>query len=859
MSRHDCTLRNAKAFLQEWSQRKRCFSAQELATLLFLCATLAMSALAQQPVLTSRNDTTRSGANSNEVLLAPSNVSSGSFGLLFGVGVDYQVLAQPLYVPNVTITTGQYQGVHNVIYVVTQMDSVYAIDADTSSGGVGEILWSESVLAPGAVPATGKYLPCGDGQGFLYEGIVGTPVISLTQNGGTNGGTMYLDAKSVLNGQVRHDLHALNIADGSEQTGLGSPVEISAMSESEKGNVVNFDPLHQKNRPGALLLNGVLYLGYGSNGCNDSNTGWLLAYNASNLQEQLGAFNTSPDIGLTSIWQTGNGLAADEAGNLFVSTAENVQYGGQGYSNSVLKLTPDFPWNAPAPGEGYLNPNEPADFFTPWTVAYLNDHDLDISSVGPVILPDQSPGPPGCSEDPCHEVLASGKQGIVYVIDRDDMGEYVPGGQDNILQEFALFNKGILMSSPAYWNGLVYYTPDAAPLQSFQVTNGLLSPFAQTTGKYDGSHSPAVSANGNTDGIVWVLNGNLYAFDAISLRLLYASNQAGSRDKFPALAHFATPTIANGKVYVATQNSLEAFGLFHILTITGGNNQTAQVMNQLPQPLQVITENPYTGQPDPGVTVTFSDGNQGGTFNPTSAVTDSNGVASTTFTFPQTAGTYTLTVSATGFGNVTASETATPAAPQVLVAGDGGRQTGAAGTVLPIPLEVIAEDTYKNPVPGVTVNFTTHSGSVNPQSAVTNAKGIAQTYLQLPTSVGKVVVTASSQGLKSASFPEYAVAGPAASVTVTGGNNQSGQPGTTLPQSLTVLVADQYGNPVAGVGVTFSDGGAGGSFSDPNPATTNKSGVATQVYTLPPVAGAVTITATVNGVSNPGVFTETAQ
>jgi hypothetical protein len=824
------------------SQRSpRLFSGRRaVATGLLLCVSLACSAFAQQPVTTSRNDNARSGDNSNETLLMPSNVNKGSFGHLFSFPVDYQILAQPLYVPNVTMPD---QSVHNVVYVVTQADSVYAIDADA-----GTQLWYASMLDGGA-PASGKYLPCGTLGGFNQEGIPGTPVIDLTTN------TIYLVAKTVLNGTVYHTLHALDITSGNEQVSMGGPVVISAISVSNKGNVMYFNSLHELNRPGLLLLNGVLYMGFGSNGCNDHDSGWVLSYSASNLQQQLGVFNTSPDIGLTSVWHTGNGIAADEAGNVYVSTAESTNYdvpqGGQSYSNSVLKLS--------APAVGLL------DYFTPWDVVMLNSDDLDVSSVGPLVLPDQQIGPANCSETPCHEVLASGKQGVVYVLDRDNMGQYVPGGPQDpqILQEFQLTVGGELMCSPTFWNeaSTVYYMPDGAPLQAFQVTNGELNASAQTPQRYIGSHSPSISANGSTNGIVWMLSGdNLDALDAVSLKLLYSSSQSGTRDKFPKLAHFATQTVADGRVYVPTQSSLEAFGLFHVLNVVGGANQTAQILNPLPLPLQIVASNPYTGQPDVGVTVTFSAGSQGGTFSPASVTTDSNGAASTNFTFGQKAGTYTLTVSSPNFGSVTATEVATPGPVQKLIANSGGSQTGAAGSVLPNPIVVKADDAYKNPVPGVTVTFTSNKGgSFNQGTAVTNALGAAQTFFQLPTTTGKVTVTASAPGAKSVSFPETSVAGPAASVTVTGGNNQAALAGATLPLPLTVVVADQYGNPVSGVAVTFYDGGVGGVFSDPNPATTNSSGVATQIYTLPSVSGPVTITASVNGVANAAVFNETAQ
>src|SRR6266851_1105053 len=710
--------------------RNRCL------TLLVVCSVFLSYSFAQPPLLTSRGDISRSGANTNETLLTPTNVSKNSFGRLFSFPVDYVVMAQPLYVPNVKIPG---QGTHNVIYIVTQADSVYAIDADS-----GTQLWYASMLN-GGTTASGTYLPCGTGPGFTQEGITSTPVIDPATN------TMYLVAKTVLNAKVRHHLHALDITTGKERP--GSPVLITATSTSNKGHVTVFKSLHQKNRPGLLLLNGILYLGFGSNACNDANSGWVLSYDATSLS-QLAVFNTSPDYGLTSIWQSGVGLAADAAGNIFVETAEagahgfDVPNGGQTYCNSVLKLSPNLTL---------------ADYFTPWNVAYLNSHDLDLSSTGAVILPDQAGPYP-------HELIASGKQGIVYVLNRDNMGMFSPN-DNQVLQEVVLepgVTNDVLFGSPAYWNNTLYFAPRASPLMAFPLSGGLLGTPLKTAASYGGGrHSPSVSANGNSNGVLWVITGQLLAFDAVSLKLLYTTNQApNGRDTLPPIGHFVTQTVANGKVYVGTRNSLEAYGLFHVVTVTGGNAQTATVATTLAAPIQVQATNPYTGQPDVGATVNFSDGckpgtTSCGTFNPNPAVTDANGNASTTYTVPQKAGTYTLTISGSGFGNVTTTATATPGPAIKIIAYGGARQTAAAGSSLANPVVAQAQDIYNNGVPGVTVNFAANHGAVpNPSSVVTDAKGLARTTLQLSTTASTVTVTGSSPGFKNISFVEYSVAGP---------------------------------------------------------------------------------------------------
>ena len=708
------------------------------------------SSFGQVIISTSRVDNVRDGANTQETLLTPADVNKNGFGHLFSFPVDYVVMAQPLYIPNVTISGV----VHNVIYVATQADSVYAIDAEA-----GTQLWWVNFTNPAegifTAQTANKTLPCGNGYGYDQEGIIGTPVIDPNNN------TMYLVAKTVVNGTVEHNLHALDITTGNDRP--GSPVQIVAQT-TYGTKVTNFTSLHQKNRPGLLLLNGVIYLAFGSNGCNDDNSGWVLSYDENSLA-QLAIFNTSPDHGLTSIWQTGTGIAVDEDNNIYLETAEscdtcyNIPQGAT-YSNSVLKLTPDL---------------TVADYFTPFDVQFLNSNDEDLSSTGVLILPDQAGTYP-------HELVAGGKQGFVYLLDRDDLGEFHQT-YDQDIQEFSLIPgeqtgqvKDVLFSSPAYWNNTVYFSPDDSPVLAYPLSNGSLGAPATTAASYTGSHSPSISANGNSDGILWDLTGgNLYAFNAMTLQMLYASNQVKARDGLPTLGHFVTPTIANGRVYVGTESSLAAYGLFQVLNITGGVGQSATVGTPLTYPIQVQADDPYSGQPDVGVTVNFSDGctKSGsiscGTFNPPSAVTDANGNASATYTVPEKAGTYTLTISGTSssatFANATTTATATAGVATHMIVFSGSRQTGDEGTTLPNPLVAQAEDAYGNGVSGVTINFAANNGGIpSSPSVVSGTSGLASVTLQLPNTVCKVNVTASAAGLKNIVFSEFSVAGAAANL-----------------------------------------------------------------------------------------------
>jgi hypothetical protein len=824
--------------------------------LLVVCIALLSSSFAQVPFTTNRGAKSRNGANTTETLLTPANVNKNGFGKLFTAPLDYQVMAQPLYMPSVTIG-GQ---THNVVYVATMADSVYAIDADT-----GAQLWWVNFTNPAAgiitaqvKPASGPItLPCGTSQGYNQEGIVGTPVIDPNT---TPNPTMYLVAKTVNSGTVELNLHALDVTTGLD---IATPVPIQATTTSgsfyKTKHTTVFNALHQMNRPGLLLLNGVLYLGFGSNSCNDSNTGWLLGYDEATLSQSY-VFNTSPYYGYVSIWQGGNGIAADEAGNIFVETAESssgtqydVPQGGQTYSNSVLKLGPGLTVD---------------DYFTPWDVVFLDDWDLDLSSSGVLILPDQTGGP----SLEGHELIASGKQGFIYVIDRDQLGGFSTTGTDQILQEIAMIPgatsstiQNIEFGGPAYWNNTVYFTPVGSPVLAYPLSGGLLvTPPITSPASYAGGHPPSVSANGNSNGIVWAIEDDaLSAFNAGSLQLLYTSAQAsGQRDALGPVGHFITQTVDNGKVYVGNNNSLLAYGLFHVLSVTSGNAQSAAVATALSNPIVVQAFNPYTGAPDVGATVTFSDGGKGGSFNPPSAVTNSNGNVSTVYTLSKTSGTYTLTISGTlsgvTFGNGTATAIAVPDPALQIIYWAGQKQTGAAGSALAHPIVDKVVDKYSNGVPGVTINFSANDGAILSQtSAVTNSSGLASTTLQLPTTVGTVTVTLTSPGIKGTFLLEYSVAGPPANIAITAGNGQSALPGTQL-SALTVLVTDQYNNPISGNSVAFSDLGAGGTFAT-NPVVTGTNGQATALYTLPPSAGTITIDASATGITAPAVFTETSQ
>src|SRR5437660_5304632 len=820
-------------------------SFHELARVAALITTVALilsrSAKAQFNVVTYHNDNARTGVNANETVLTPSNVNKNNFGKLFTQDVDGIVVGQPLYLSNVSIPGS---GMHNVVYVATQHDSVYAFDADNNKGIVNaQPLWQVSFINPAAGITTvpGTVQKCTGVTAFTELGIVSTPVINLNTID-PNASTLYVIAKTEENGTFVHRLHALDVATGQEK--FNGPVVLKATFKTNTGSVATFKDLYQMNRPGLLLANGTIYAGFGSNGCNDGNQGWVLAYDALTLQ-QVGVFDTSPVKGLSSIWQSGAGLTADSTRNIYAETGEgkfDADMGGQDFGSSVLKLT-QMPSGLPL-----------TDYFTPYNQATLSQMDLDLSSAGVLVLPDQ----PGGAHP--HLAVATGKQGILYLLDRDNMGHYNPAGDTQIVQELSP-GIGEVNGVPVYWNGKLYVFGGVSPIKAFSLNNGLFSttPVVQSATLIGGGHVATISANVNTNGILWVINGtNMQAYGAGTLKLLYTTKDAGTRDTLPTTAHFATQTVANGKVYVATRQNLVVYGLFPALLTVAGNNQTAIVNTMLPVALKIKAVDPYSGQPFSGVTVTFSDGGKGGTFSTTTPVTDANGFASTTYTLSKIARTVTITASVAGFAGAVLTETGTPAAPKWIVPLKGNNQSAPVTTQLPAALVVKVADQYSNGVPGITVNFNDGGagGKRSATSACTDSLGRARTLYTTSTKAALVTINASALSLAILHMHETATARPATNLAAVSGGGQTAPASTQLAQNLVVHVSDQYGNAVPNASVVFSDGGAGGSFSAV-PATSDTSGNASVAYTTPPSSGVYHISASVSGVAATATFTAT--
>jgi uncharacterized protein (TIGR03437 family) len=402
-------------------------------------------------------------------------------------------------------------------------------------------------------------------------GITGTPVIDTTT------GTLYAIAVTVRDTNFVHRLHALDITTGLEQP--GSPVIIDAFVPGTGDGIVSrngvpFHPYLQKNRAGLLLLNGVVYTAWTSYCDTGPYHGWIIGYDARSLR-QVSVFNSSPNAWQASFWMGGAAPAADSDGNIFVVSGNGVfdaHVNGSDFGDTFLKLS----------STGGL---AIADYFTPFNQDYLNTADIDLGSSAAVLLPDAA----GSSAHR-HLLISAGKEGRIYLLDRDQMGRFNPAGDGQIVQslEGAI---GPLYGGPAYFNNTVYFSASNDLLKAFSISGGQLSTAptskSQQVFGYPGA-IPTVSANGSSNGIVWLLEGlsggTLHAYDALNVsHELYNSQMKASRDSLGSFVRFTVPTVANGKVYAGTGNSLAAFGL----------------LNQPPQPSLSTVVNAASFQPGP--------------------------------------------------------------------------------------------------------------------------------------------------------------------------------------------------------------------------------------------------------------------
>ena len=496
-------------------------------------------------VLTYHNDIARTGQNLAETILTPANVNSTNFGKVGNLSVDAAVDAEPLYAPALTIGGSQ----HNVVFVVTENDSVYAFDADTFTQ-----LWHVSAL--GANETASDSRNCGQVTPII--GITSTPVIDLQVG---SHGEMFLVAMSKDgNGNYYQRLHALDITTGAEES--GSPITVQVTFPNLSGTTT-FNPTQYKERAALLLLNGVIYTTWASH-CDDAPyTGWVIGYNEASLS-QSSVLNITPNGSEGAIWMSGDGPAADSSGNIyfldangtFDDTLDSNGFPEHGdYGNAFLKISTA------------ANTLSVADYFTMFNTDSESQTDKDLGSGGEMLLPDLQ----DTQGNTWHLAVGAGKDGHIYVVNRDLMGKFNTNNDSGIYQE--IDSNGLsagVWAMPAYFNNTVYYGADGDVLRAFAISNAkLVAPASSQSSAsfpYPGA-TPSVSANGTSNGIVWVVQnsggGVLRAYDVTNLATeLYDSNQApNGRDNF-ADNKFITPMVANGKVYVGTPNSVVVFGLF---------------------------------------------------------------------------------------------------------------------------------------------------------------------------------------------------------------------------------------------------------------------------------------------------------
>ncbi len=498
--------------------------------------------------LTWRNDNSRSGVNSQELALAPATIGSSTFGKLFSCPIDGYAYAQPLYLPNLAIPGN---GTHNVVFVATEKDSVFAFDADASPCVQ---LWKTSLIPAGSQPIETPNLNITSTDIVPFVGITGTPAIGLSAS------ALYVVAATqtiALNPTYSQQLYALDLATGQP---IIQPAGVEIASPA--GQTSEFQPMLENQRAALLLDNGTVYIAFGSYGGQGDYHGWLFEYDASSLQ-QSGIFNVTPNAIQGGIWQSGGGPSADSNHNVFVATGDgpfDANRGGKSYSDSFLRL-------------GTAGSLSVSDYFTPCDQATLETAGLDVGAGAPLLLPDSagSPSQPNL-------LIGASKAGSLYVVNRDAMGGFDFPCPDSQARVQTIPAGGGILSTPLFWNNAVYVAPGNGNLMSFPMSAGILASFPSASQSPEtlGSQgaTPAISSNGTINAILWLIDSSgalatpntpaiLRAFDPnnLSNEIYNSAMAAASRDQAGLAVKFTVPTVANGKVYVGTQTELDVYGL----------------------------------------------------------------------------------------------------------------------------------------------------------------------------------------------------------------------------------------------------------------------------------------------------------
>jgi hypothetical protein len=477
-------------------------------------------------VFTYHNDLSRDGVNSHEYALNTSTVKASTFGKRFACAIDASAYAQPLWAANVAIGGGT----HNVLIAATEHDTVYAFDADAAPCTT---YWSKSLLASGETWVNN--MDVGGSTDLAPDiGIVGTPVIDPTTK------TIYVVSKSKNGATIHQRLHALNLIDGTEK--FSGPQEIAFTS-----NGITFSPVSQNQRAGLALLNGTVYIAWGSHGDLGTYYGWIVGYNATTLA-QVSVFNDDPGVGFGGVWMAGGAPAADSSNNLYVITGNGNFDGVTLFGDSFLKLS--------TPGLNVLS------FFAPGDQGALDSGDTDFGSGGATVLVDQPSGPMQ------HLAIGGGKEGTLFVLNRDNLGGNT-NNDSGAVQSFSLGNR--IFATPAFWQNTLYVGLDSDHVKSFTFnpTTGQFntSPASQSpsTFGFPGS-TPSISSQGTNNGIVWATEKGtgpsvLHAYDATNLGTELWNSASSMPDQAGQAVKFTVPTVANGKVYVGTVGEISVYGL----------------------------------------------------------------------------------------------------------------------------------------------------------------------------------------------------------------------------------------------------------------------------------------------------------
>jgi outer membrane protein assembly factor BamB len=716
---------------------------------LWLLVCFSVAAMAQVNVYTRSYDTSRTGANLQETILTPANVNSTSFGKLFTFHTDGEIFAQPLYVSKLAIAGGT----HNVVFVASMLNTIYALDADT-----GTQLWSQNFGSP-IIPQNVQ-----NQQNISYAtglGILGTPVIDPTTN------IMYfVSGSQPASGAAQYsfNLNAIEIATGLPVS--GSPVAIAATySTADLTTPLVFSAQTQNPRPGLALANGNVYIAFASHNDIAPYNGWVLAYSTSTLA-QTAVYSDTTTGTLGGIWNSGQAPTVDAAGNLYISTGNGsfgttpnqlVQTG-----NSFIKLSPTL---------------QLLDYFTPYNSAVMNSGDMDLGSSGLLLIPNTN------------YVLGGGKQGVLYLVDTTAMGEFNVSS-DNVRQEFqAVYGVGTshLHGGAVYLNSdvngpstYVWGENDVLRGFLFNATTGLLTttPFASSTITAPATNNDgampggflSISANGSSNGIVWAstpyngdasnqnVQGVLYAFNADTLSLLWSDKTNDARDEIGMFAKYVPPVVANGKVYVPNfgpvgntdgSGNLVVYGLLQPLTVTANNATRAY------------------GTANPTFAGTVTGAQNGDTFTESFA---------TTATTTSAVGSYPIVPSVTGsnLSNYTVTVangtlTVTAAATTTTLTAPGSAASGASETLTATVASAAG-------APGGTVTFS--SGSTALGTDTLNGSGVATlTTTTLPVGTDTVTATYAAAGnfAASASAP-VTITVTAAPVTPAGSYTVSANP-----------------------------------------------------------------------------------